>query len=58
VFLEKDFSFPFMIYKELTEKIIASAIQVHIELGNGFQEVMYQRAMEIEMSLQLLEFER
>ena len=27
-------------------------------MGNGFQEVIYQRAMEIEMPLQHLEFER
>ena len=47
-----------MIYKEISEKIIASAIKVHNTLGNGFQEVIYQRAMEIEMSLHLLEFER
>ena len=47
-----------MIYKEISEKIIASAIKVHNTLGNGFQEVIYQRAMEIEMPLQHLEFER
>ena len=47
-----------MIYKEITEKIIASAIKVHNTLGNGFQEVIYQRAMEIEMPLHFLEFER
>ena len=47
-----------MIYKEITEKIIASAIKVHNTLGNGFQEVIYQRAMEIEMPLHYLEFER
>ena len=47
-----------MIYKEISEKIIASAIKVHNTLGNGFQEVIYQRAMEIEMPLHLLEFER
>ena len=47
-----------MIHKEITEKIIAAAIQVHNELGNGFQEVIYQRAMAIEMPLQFLEFER
>ena len=47
-----------MLYKEITEKIIASAIEVHNRLGNGFQEVIYQRAMEIEMPLKILEFER
>jgi GxxExxY protein len=36
-------------YKEITEKIIGSAMKVHTALGNGFQEVIYQRALEIEM---------
>lgn len=33
-------------------------MQVHSQLGNGFQEVIYQRALEIEMTLCGLEFER
>ncbi len=37
-------------YSELTSKIIGCAMTVHTELGNGFQEVIYQRAMEIEMA--------
>jgi len=37
-----------MKHKELTEKIIGCAIKVHNILGNGFQEVIYQRALEIE----------
>jgi len=45
-------------YKEITEKIIGCAMQVHRTLGNGFQEVIYQRALEIEMSHQGLSFER
>lgn len=35
-------------YKEITEKIIGSAMRVHAALGNGFQEVIYQRALEME----------
>ena len=38
-------------YSELTGKIIGCAIEVHKRLGNGFQEVIYQRALEIEMTL-------
>ena len=38
-------------YSELTSKIIKCAITVHNTLGNGFQEVIYQRAIEIEMVL-------
>jgi GxxExxY protein len=47
-----------MLYEELTGKIIAAAIEVHKRLGNGFQEVIYQRALAIEMSLLGLQFER
>ena len=43
---------------ELTGKIIGCAMEVHRILGNGFQEVIYQRAMAKEMSLQGLEFSR
>lgn len=37
-------------YSELTAKIIGCAMAVHRALGNGFQEVIYQRALEIELS--------
>ena len=37
-----------MIKDELTYKIIGCAMKVHKILGNGFQEVIYQRALEIE----------
>ena len=33
-------------------------MQVHSIIGNGFQEVISQRAMAIEMDLQTLKFER
>ena len=45
-------------YKEITEKIIGSAMKVHAALGNGFQEVIYQRALEIEMDDSGLKFSR
>jgi GxxExxY protein len=35
-------------YGELTEKIIGASFRVHSTLGNGFQEVIYQRALELE----------
>ena len=38
-------------YSELTSKIIGCALEVHKTFGNGFQEVIYQRALEIEMNL-------
>lgn len=43
---------------ELTGKIIGCAMEVHKILGNGFQEVIYQRALAKEMSLQGLEYSR
>jgi GxxExxY protein len=45
-------------YKEITEKIIGSSMKVHATLGNGFQEVIYQRALEIEMQDAGLRFSR
>ena len=45
-------------YSELTSKIIGCAMTVHKTLGNGFQEVIYQRALEIEMNLAGLSFNR
>jgi GxxExxY protein len=45
-------------YSELTSKIIGCAMKVHSALGNGFQEVIYQRALEIEMRDARLSFSR
>lgn len=47
-----------MLYEELTKRIIGCAMKVHNALGNGFQEVIYQRAIEIEMRLDGLSFAR
>lgn len=47
-----------MKYKDLTYKIIGCAMEVHKHLGNGFQEVIYQRALAIEMELQGIKFQR
>ena len=43
---------------DITHRIIGCAMQVHTVLGNGFQEVIYQRALAIEMAYQGLSFER
>ena len=45
-------------YSEITGRIIKCAMTVHSALGNGFQEVIYQRALEIEMGLAGLDFSR
>jgi GxxExxY protein len=44
--------------QELTHKIIGAAMEVHNHLGNGFQEVVYQRALAIELYLQKINFTR
>ena len=45
-------------FKEITEKIIGSAMRVHAAMGNGFPEVIYQRALEIEFQDTSLKFIR
>ena len=45
-------------YSELTGKIIGCAMEVHNSLGNGFQEVIYQRSLQFEMELQKISFGR
>lgn len=45
-------------FNDCTSKIIGCAMRVHSTLGNGFQEVIYQRALAIEMSMENLEFQR
>jgi GxxExxY protein len=47
-----------MKHEALTHKIIGCAMKVHSTLGNGFQEVIYQRALAIEMEKQGLGFQR
>ena len=47
-----------MKYSDITEKIIGCAMKVHRELGSGFQEYIYQRALEIELKKALIQFIR
>jgi GxxExxY protein len=47
-----------MKYEDITKQIIGCAMKVHSTLGNGFQEVIYQRCLEIEMSKQGITFSR
>lgn len=58
-----DYDFEMMIkneykYSNETSKIIGCAMKVHSALGNGFQEVIYQRALAIEMADNNLSFSR
>jgi GxxExxY protein len=45
-------------YSELTSKIIGCAMSVHKTLGNGFQEIIYQRALKIEFEENAISFSR
>ena len=44
-------------HSELTSKIIGCAMTVHKALGNGFQEVIYHRALAIELELAGIRFQ-
>lgn len=46
------------IQDELTYKIIGCAMKVHSTLGNGFQELIYQRALAVEFEKQGIRFAR
>jgi GxxExxY protein len=43
---------------ELTGKIIGCCMEVHRILGNRFQEVIYQRALAVEMNQQKISYSR
>lgn len=45
-------------YKDITERIIGASFEVHKFLGNGFQEVIYQRALAYELRKAGLAFDR
>ena len=45
-------------YGEITEKIIGASFRVHGTLKNGFQEVIYQRALELEFKAMNLDYPR
>lgn len=45
-------------HSAITAKIIGCSMEVHKHLGNGFQEVIYQRALEEEFILQGVAFQR
>jgi GxxExxY protein len=45
-------------YGDITEKIIGACFRVHGGLRNGFQEIIYQRALELELKAMNIEFAR
>lgn len=44
--------------KDITYKVIGCAMKVHNTLGNGFQEVIYQRCLAIELQKEGIAFQR
>jgi GxxExxY protein len=47
-----------LMFSDITQKIIGASFEVHKFLGNGFQEVIYQRALAWEMRQVQLDFQR
>jgi len=47
-----------VVQDELTYKVIKCCFKVHNTLGNGFQEVIYQRCLAIELTKAKINFER
>ena len=47
-----------MLYEQLTHKIIGCVMKVHSAIGNGFQEIISQRALAIEFRYERVEFTR
>lgn len=47
-----------MKHEEITHKIIGCAMKVHSTLGNGFQEVIYQRSLAIEFLKSGVQYKR
>jgi GxxExxY protein len=56
--MEEDFPEELYPNKELTKKIIGTAMEVHSQLGCGFLESVYEEAMVVEFGLRNIIFER
>ena len=46
------------LHKELTERIIGAAMEVHRELRNGLDEKLYEKALSLELSDQNIGFDQ
>jgi GxxExxY protein len=46
-----------LLFRKEVYEIVGAAIEVHKELGHGFLEPVYQKALELELSMQKIAFE-
>ncbi len=46
------------LHKQLTESLIAAAMEVHTKLGHGFLESIYEAAMAVELDLRKIPYEQ
>jgi len=46
------------LHKNLTESLIAAAMEVHTKLGHGFLESVYEAAMAVELDLRKIPYEQ
>ena len=46
------------LYSDITEKILKAAMNAHNALGSGFQEIIYQRALQVEFGLLNVQYGR
>ena len=46
-----------LLYKKMTYSVIGAAMEVHRQLGSGFLEAVYQRALAHELRVQTIPFE-
>lgn len=45
-------------YSDITEKILRASMNVYATLGNGFQELIYQRSLVVEFDILNIDFRR
>jgi GxxExxY protein len=46
-----------LLFRKEVYEIVGAAIEVHKELGHGFLEPVYQKALELELAMQKIAFE-
>jgi len=47
-----------LLYKHLTERIIAACFKIYNQMGYGYPEKIYQKSLEIEFQSQKIEYKR